>query len=97
MKKMWLFWLLAALWLAACGQATPEPVATGAPTEAAIMTAAPTALIPTSGPASCIAQTGVFPTPDPALEAAFPSPGEDDWVQGSSTALLTIIEYSDFQ
>jgi hypothetical protein len=37
------------------------------------------------------------PTPEPTLQALFPSPGEEDWIKGPDTAAVTIIEYSDFQ
>ncbi len=96
-KDLPLLAMAFAFLLAACGQAA-TPVAqltpTGAPTQGS---ESPTALIPTSGPAFCVAQTGVFPTPDPTLQAAFPPSAEGDWVSGEASAKLTIIEYSDFQ
>ncbi|NPV74773.1 MAG: hypothetical protein HPY59_00200 [Anaerolineae bacterium] len=96
-KKLPLVTIAFVFLLAACGQAA-TPVAqltpTGAPTQGG---GSPTAFIPTSGPAFCVAQTGVFPTPDPTLQAAFPPPAEGDWVSGEASAKLTIIEYSDFQ
>jgi len=86
-----------AFLLAACNQAAEpvsQPAPSAAPTQDSVSPAAP---IPTSGTALCVAQTGVFPTPDPALQAAFPPPTESDWVSGEASAKLTITEYSDFQ
>lgn len=37
------------------------------------------------------------PTPEPTLQALFPPPGDGDWIKGSDTAEVTVIEYSDFQ
>ncbi|MCC6146521.1 MAG: hypothetical protein IT308_03025 [Anaerolineaceae bacterium] len=102
MKKIIFLIGLTAMLFAGCSpQAETAPTAIETappvmPTQAA-ETAAPTAFIPTSAPASCVAQTGVFPTPDPTLQATFPPSAEGDWVLGESTAKLTIIEYSDFQ
>lgn len=108
MKKNFTLLVMAfAFLLAACGQAgtpvfqlTPAGTSTqdsANPTAPTQDSASPTALIPTSAPASCVAQSGVFPTPDPTLQAAFPPPNENDWVEGGANARLTITEYSDFQ
>jgi hypothetical protein len=49
-----------------------------------------------AAPPGCTVVT-FLPAPDPTAQAAFPPPGENDWVQGSETAQVTITEYSDFQ
>ena len=38
-----------------------------------------------------------IPTPNAELLAIFPPSQDGDWAQGSETASITIIEYSDFQ
>jgi hypothetical protein len=37
------------------------------------------------------------PTPEPTLAALLPPPAEGEWIKGPDSALVTIIEYSDFQ
>jgi len=49
-----------------------------------------------SGPASCTV-VSTIPDPDPAIAALFAPITEDDWVQGPPDAVVTILEYSDFQ
>lgn len=96
-KQAFIFSVLLIVLLAGCGQKT-APVQELPPTETlAPVGEIPTAPIPTSGPAFCVAQTGVFPTPDPTSQAAYPPPTEEDRVLGDPTAALTIIEYSDYQ
>jgi hypothetical protein len=50
---------------------------------------------PTAPPGCTV--VSFLPAPDPTAQAAFPPPSENDWVQGSETAQVTITEYSDFQ
>ncbi len=89
--------VLLTLLLTACGpQATAVPTAQPDPTQTPTGSI-PTAVIPTSGPAACVAQSGFLPTPDPTTAAAFPPVSENDWSVGPEDARLTIIEYSDFQ
>ena len=37
------------------------------------------------------------PTPDSTEQSLFPAVSDVDWIQGSDTAAVTFIEYSDFQ
>jgi hypothetical protein len=79
----------------------PEPTATTASTQAAepiASTASTQEPLPVSGEAmpGCTAKS-LFPTPNPTLEALFPTVSGEDWVRGPETASVTLIEYSDFQ
>lgn len=56
----------------------------------------PTAAITPSGPATCQVVV-VVPTPDPTTQAVLPAIKNSEWSEGSETALVTIIEYADFQ
>jgi cyclophilin family peptidyl-prolyl cis-trans isomerase/protein-disulfide isomerase len=69
---------------------TPSPTATTA------ATLEPTLAITKSDPATCSA-TPVIPTPDPNMVSYLPEVSENDWVTGPSDAVLTIVEYGDFQ
>lgn len=82
--------------LGACNTAVlPEPTETAVPPS-------PTVLIPTeitqdSGdPASCIPNP-LPPTPSEEDLAAFSPDPENDWIKGPEDALVTIVEYADFQ
>ncbi len=72
MKRAGIFILvLMALLLTACGrqQAATQMLPTATPTLAGNV---PTALIPTSAPAFCVAQTGVLPPRTPPRRPAYP-------------------------
>jgi protein-disulfide isomerase len=95
--------LLTAIILGACAPQTPAPTDTSpAPTQTAVPTqAAPTAVPgdtaePTAEPVDCQPYTllsQVLPAPDPNLAPV----DEEDHVSGPSDALVTILEFSDFQ
>ncbi len=54
--------------------------------------------VPISGtPMAGCEVSSVLPTPNPTLQALIPAPGKDDHILGKDTALVTIIEYSDYQ
>jgi protein-disulfide isomerase len=102
--------LLLPLLLAACSGAASETPAVEAalieetaslaePTEPEPTAAAPTAaagVLDKSGSAMECTFVGDSPNVPPEFEAIF-GVKENDWVQGSETAAVTIVEYSDFQ
>lgn len=59
-------------------------------------TSEPTIFIPKSAPATCSVKP-IIPTPDPAAQSYLPDVTADDWVLGPDDALVTIVEYGDFQ
>lgn len=88
MKKSLILIITAlVILLAACGspQSTPE-----LPTET------PQTIVTESVPATCTA-VSVLPTPGPADISRFPLASESDWLVGPDNAVVTFIEYSDFQ
>lgn len=97
--------LIAILALAGCKIKSfePTPTPTVEPTEAPEATE-PVSIEPTEalplftedGLMSCATYSGMLPQ-IPAEEASIPAVTEDDWVIGPEDAVLTIIEYSDFQ
>lgn len=102
LKKPLLAGLVAAVLLTACGPTTsslptanavqPHPAtrtSTAAPTEIGLRE--PTATVAPT-PAD-IAQ----PTQLPAVEPTYPPVTEADWQIGPTDALVTLIDYSDFQ
>jgi hypothetical protein len=100
MKKIWLiFSLLLGAALAACGgaatltPAVPIPgTATAAPVNTQTLVNTP---LPTTEPATCtVSSLQPTRTPDPYFPAPDP---KTDWIQGSETARVTFLEYSDFQ
>lgn len=96
MPKTWVsILLLAAVFLSACGQITPENTTTTGAAEAS----APS--IPTIDANAVKMECQVVslsPTPGPTQVSLFPPPQDTDWILGSNPeATLTIIEYSDFQ
>lgn len=111
-RTLFLVMGLAALtvFLSACaGKATPPP-ATATPTTPPSPTATANSPAPTETPTISATETtsvvevpsgcstySFIPTPDAELLAIFPPSQEGDWAQGSETASITIIEYSDFQ
>lgn len=88
MRKSWLIVIfLAAALLAGCAQAKP--------------TAQAVKLVPTEDPNTpkmdCQV-VSVKPTQGPTEVSMFPPPSKDDWTLGNNPdAMMTIIEYSDFQ
>ncbi len=78
--------LLAALLLAACGQAA-TPAVTPTPTLAPM---------PTTAPATCTVESSL-PAVDPVDAARFTAVTENDWILGPVDAKVTLLEYSDFQ
>jgi cyclophilin family peptidyl-prolyl cis-trans isomerase/protein-disulfide isomerase len=73
---------------------TLTPPATLEPTLSS--TQSPTAAITPSGPATCQVIAAV-PTPDATAQAILPAASAADWITGSGTASITVIEYGDFQ
>lgn len=54
--------------------------------------------VPISGtPMAGCEVSPILPTPNPTLQVLIPAPGKDDHILGKDTALVTIIEYSDYQ
>jgi cyclophilin family peptidyl-prolyl cis-trans isomerase/protein-disulfide isomerase len=100
-KRVWMGLLILAMGLAACqaGQAQPS----SAPTTGADASVAPTkkstSPTVTAGQISPPGCTVVSPkpTPGPTQESLFPPVSKQDWVQGPSSAAVTLIEYGDFQ
>lgn len=93
MRKLIFIALLAALLLAACGQATPAATATIEPTTAPVPTETaeeaavkPTVVFQSSGPGFCEPES-----------SSFPEVTESDWIEGSEQARVTLLVYSDFQ
>jgi hypothetical protein len=66
-------------------------------TQPAAPVASPTAVeFPVISQTSCTV-VSMIPEPDPSIAALFPPITEDDWVKGPADAVVTILEYSDFQ
>ena len=87
---------LAAILISACGQAAPvttAQVSNGTP----IPTAASGAVqnTPTRAP-GCTVKTTQFKA-NPTVESLLPAVTKEDWAKGPADALVTIIEYCDFQ
>ena len=95
--------LLLALGLAACraGQGQPGNAATPAPGASASVapTTRPASQAATAGPSIPPGCTVVSPKPTPGStqESLFPPVSDQDWVQGTATAAVTLVEYGDFQ
>ena len=91
--------MLAAVMLSGClpqTQAIPTSTATTVahPAPTTVVTVpAQTSLLPDSG---CTVVTKK-PTPGPTAETIYPPITSSDWIKGSDSAKVTIIEYSDFQ
>jgi cyclophilin family peptidyl-prolyl cis-trans isomerase/protein-disulfide isomerase len=105
MRKLWLIIVLtAAVILSACGQSTQmnyQDTTPAAPSRLDASTPIPTRTpVPTRNPAAvemACEVVSVNPTQGPTETSMFPPVDENDWVMGSSSAALTITEYSDFQ
>ncbi len=84
--KKYVILIIAALatLLAACAnpQADPQPLQT--------------TIVKGSSPARCRV-TNLLATPEAATKALYPPPSESDWSKGPDNALVTFMEYSDFQ
>jgi protein-disulfide isomerase len=59
-------------------------------------TSEPTIMIPKSAPATCSTKP-IIPTPDPSAKSYLPDVTADDWTLGPDDALVTIVEYGNFQ
>ncbi|MDX1438101.1 MAG: hypothetical protein R3335_14920 [Anaerolineales bacterium] len=83
--------------IAACQTAAPgSQTATIAPEAPATLPPLPTAEEVRSGPAQCsVVSSGIAPAPDP--NSPFETVNELDWKHGPEDALITFIEYGDFQ
>ena len=98
-----LFVLLTSLLVACQGAAvTPEPFSTAGPAPSQAPVEGTQSESGERSPdtfavnAQCSVVSG-NPTPGATQESIFAPVGEADWVLGSDTADITIIEYSDFQ
>ena len=112
MKRLILTAALAVFFLAACmGETSAFPTSTTelTPASDAGSTPAKTATdasieIPTgtafqaqpAAQAGCTVQTSQS-APNPTVESILPAVTEDDWTVGPNDALVTILEYGDFQ
>jgi hypothetical protein len=97
MRKYWLILLMAVVVLSAC-----TPAATVAPTQENTATVLP----PTATAVTTVANTPTGPACKPfnlldevipAADPRVPAVNTADWTTGPATALVTIIDYSDFQ
>ena len=73
-----------------------QPTATTAPLPPTGETAAPPEM-PEGVPMADCVPVSSNPTPEPTMAALLPPPQEGEWIKGPDSALVTIIEYSDFQ
>jgi hypothetical protein len=96
MRKYWLILLMAVVVLSAC-----TPAATATPTQENTAT-----VLPPTATALTVANTPTGPTCKPfdllnevlpAADSRVPAVNNADWTTGPATALVTIIDYSDFQ
>ncbi len=85
-KRLKLPLLALILLLTACGE---KPYITSTPIP-------PTITVASVSRAGCTVVSPV-PTPGPTQPSLFPPVSEQDWARGPSSALVTIVEYSDFQ
>jgi cyclophilin family peptidyl-prolyl cis-trans isomerase/protein-disulfide isomerase len=101
LRRLWIVLLFLALGLAACqaGQTQPGNAPTSGPTASVAPTTKPTSRLATAEATSPPGCTVVSPkpTPGPTQESLFPPVGDQDWVQGSPSATVTLVEYGDFQ
>ena len=105
-KRIYIILILLALTITACqgsvgGEAATQPVqATSEPTSAAEPTATgvaeDTQAEISARPMKCTVESR-SPTPGPTEQSVFPPVTDSDWVRGSDSAKVTIVEYSDFQ
>jgi hypothetical protein len=84
--------------LAACqaNQAGTQPTATTALLPPTGETAAPPEM-PEGVPMADCVPVSFNPTPEPTMAALLPPPQDGEWIKGPDSALVTVIEYSDFQ
>ncbi len=92
MRKLWfnvlIISVVGSLLLSACSQA--KPTTSSMPK--------PVATEDTSAPKMECQVVSMTPTQGPTEVSMFPPPGETDWVHGDNpAAILTIIEYTDFE
>lgn len=94
MRKVWIFVaLLALLALSACGKIVPAATATPEPTVAPTAAAGEVSTTPTE-PCSVV---NTFPTPRTFEEVNLAPITAEDHAFGPEDAMLTLVEYSDFQ
>jgi len=94
MRKLWyLFIFMAAVLLSACGSTSSGNTPPGTQPPQAVV---PPTEDPNAPKMECTV-VSIMPTPGPTQVSIFPPPGEGDWVRGGDDAVLTIVEYSDFQ
>jgi cyclophilin family peptidyl-prolyl cis-trans isomerase/protein-disulfide isomerase len=96
MKKILPVVIVMTLLLTACGAAS-APSASATPVKVPTLAISPTpvltpAITVTPLPGGC-AVVPLMPVPNPM----FPAPAEGEYTQGPATALITFIEYADFQ
>jgi protein-disulfide isomerase len=72
----------------------PEQVAQ-APTQPVQATSSSSTETPAAPPGCTVISPQ--PTPGPTQQSVFPPVSDKDWVQGPSTAAITLVEYGDFQ
>lgn len=88
LTRIAIFLILA---LAACAQKTPQVTQTKQ--ESPAITPAGKIKLDQSG---CTVVSRE-PTPNPTQQSLIPPVGEKDWVRGPDQAIVTFVEYSDFQ
>jgi hypothetical protein len=95
MRKYWLVLLMLVVALSAC-----TPTATATPTQENTATAVPPTATVTTAATTSSAACQPFVLLDQVLPAAdprVPAITDADWALGPSSALVTLIDYSDFQ
>jgi hypothetical protein len=95
MRKYWLVLLMLVVVLSAC-----TPTATAMPTPEDTVTSVPPTVTVTSISAAPAASCEPFVLLDqviPAADPRLPAVTAEDWARGPSEALVTFLDYSDFQ
>jgi hypothetical protein len=95
MRKYWLVLLILVVALSAC-----TPTATATPTQENTAIPAPPTVTVTTAPAVSNATCQPFVLLDqviPAADPRLPAISDADWSLGPSTALVIIVDYSDYQ
>ncbi|MBN1890162.1 MAG: hypothetical protein JW850_19355 [Thermoflexales bacterium] len=101
------FYLIGlSLALAACGGGTATPAPTATSQAAATSTAPPTATVAQVATSALPSQPSSFklnpaaacqPAGKPASVPGLSPVGADDWIKGSPSAPVTLMEYADYQ
>ena len=99
MRQLIFMAAITALFLVSCAGETSafptDPAVTSTATTLVSDLADEPAVQPTRQP-GCTVQTNQ-PTSNPTVESLLPALSEEDWSIGPSDALVTILEYGDFQ